>query len=375
MNETLQTDCLVIGAGVIGLACAERLTANGLDVIVIEQEAAPGQGISSRNSEVIHAGIYYTPGSLKAELCIRGKELLYEFCQRYNVPHRQCGKLIVAGNDQEQTLLEGLFKNGEANGVLDLTLLDTPYIKNNYPQLNCSLAIHSPSTGIVSAHDYIQTLLYRLEDQNGLVACRTKVAAIEGNGPFKAHIQSDENYCIESRYVINAAGLYAVDVALCTDAIPRERIPKPVYAKGNYFKYTGKVPFQKLIYPMPTVGGLGIHLTLDMEGNARFGPDVEFLNENIRTFDYRVNETALAKFIDAIRRYWPALDPDKLHADYSGIRPKISRDGSVLKDFEILDGRQFSAPGLISLLGFESPGLTSSLAIAERVGHLIDELQ
>ncbi|MBD9375327.1 NAD(P)/FAD-dependent oxidoreductase [Rhizobium sp. ARZ01] len=357
-------DAVVVGAGVVGLAVARALSLAGREVILLEAERMIGSGTSSRNSEVIHAGLYYVPGSLKARLCVEGKTALYAYCRERQIHHSQVGKLIVAGSDKEVSRLHQLMQNAAANGVDDLVLLDQTEALLREPALNCSAALLSPSTGIVDVHELMLNYLGDLENSGGAAILGANVIAgkITERG-VSLLVDQDGKSALSCKTVVNCAGLSAQRLASLIEGFPSEAIPRQFLAKGNYFKLMPRSPFKHLIYPMPSDGGMGIHLTLDLAGRARFGPDVQWVDE----IDYRVCEERLPSFEDAIRRYWPALPDGALAPDYSGIRPKLHGTGTPAADFVIQDGRQFGAAGLINLFGIESPGLTASLAIADYV--------
>jgi len=362
-------ETLIIGAGVVGLACARAMAKAGQDVIVLEQHPIIGSETSARNSEVIHAGIYYPKGSLKAQTCVRGKHLLYEFCETHNVPHKQIGKLIVATNEHQQATLSEIQKHAADNGVDDLVLLDANKTQKKEPHLNAVASLFSPSTGIVDSHAYMLALQGEAEQFGCQIAFNTKAISyskLEGGGFELACSDTsnpDEITKLTCKNLIVNAGLHS---SLFLNAEQENRafqFQQIRYAKGNYFRLSGKAPFSHLIYPVPEPGGLGVHLTLDLGGQARFGPDVEWTTE----LDYEVDPRRGDKFYAAIRDYWPDLANGSLEADYSGIRPKLSAAGEPNADFKILDKADHGIDGLIALLGIESPGLTASLAIAEQV--------
>ncbi|WP_419905676.1 NAD(P)/FAD-dependent oxidoreductase [Kiloniella sp.] len=359
-----QVDCIVIGAGVVGMACARTLALDGREVIVIEKETMPGSEISARNSGVIHAGIYYPISSLKAELCLRGNELLYPYCADHAVPHKKCGKLIVATCSEEEPALEKIKQLANANGVDDLYYLSTEEIRGREPDLDITKALYSPSTGIVDVHSLILAFQGDLENCGGMIALNTPVLSGEVSGKgivLETGGESPMTLCAKT--VINAAGLGATGLVQKFNGFPNNLIPELYYAKGNYFSLNGKSPFKHLIYPVPEAAGLGVHVTLDLEGQVRFGPDVEW-TENL---EYEVDPTRSAPFYKAIRRYWPALKDGSLTPDYSGIRPKLQAPGENAADFVIQDEELHGVPGLVNLFGIESPGLTSCMAIAEKV--------
>jgi L-2-hydroxyglutarate oxidase LhgO len=359
-------DCVVIGAGVVGLAVARRLAQRGLETIVLEAEADTGTGTSSRNSEVIHAGIYYPPGSLKARLCLSGRKLLYQFCRDRGVEYRQCGKLIVAGSERERAALESIATTARANDVTDLVWLTRAEARAQEPELECCFALHSPSTGIVDSHGLMQALLGDLEAAGGVVAFR---CAVSGGYCDRTGIrlQTASDTELQARTVINCAGLQAQAVAGALEGLAASWIPPLYLAKGSYFVLRAKCPFTHLIYPAPEVAGLGTHLTLDLGGQGRFGPDVEWVNH----IDYAVDPRRADGFYAAIRAYWPALPDGALMTGYAGIRPKLQAPGGPPADFLIQGPQTHGIPGLVNLFGIESPGLTAALAIAEHVSDLI----
>ena len=363
-------DCLVIGAGVIGLAVARALARAGREVVVLESERLVGSGISSRNSEVIHAGVYYPTGLRKTRLCVEGKAMLYDFCREYGVPHRRCGKILVATTEGEIGTLAGIKAQAEANGVMDLVWLSRDEARALEPALRVMTALLSPSTGIVDSHAFMLALLGDAERFGAMLALETPV--VGGRSAARGLIietGGGSPTSIAANVVINSAGLGAQAVAQSIAGMPREKIPPLHLAKGNYFALATPSPFSHLIYPMPTPGGLGVHLTLDMAGRARFGPDVEWIG----AIDYAVDPGRGDGFYAAIRAYWPELPDGALQPDYSGIRPKIERPGGSTTDFLVQDQRDHGVAGLINLFGIESPGLTSSLAIAELVGRMAQE--
>jgi L-2-hydroxyglutarate oxidase LhgO len=363
-----RVECVVIGAGVIGLAVARRLAQAGLEVIVLEAAEGIGTGTSSRNSEVIHAGIYYRADSLMARMCVAGKRELYDYCRDHGVPHRACGKLIVATTPDETARLQSIRAHAAANGVDDLRPLDGAAARAMEPALNCDAALLSPSTGILDSHAYMLALRGDAEDAGAVCAFYAPLmhARVQPDG-FVLEVGGDAPMTLGCRLLVNAAGLAAPAVARSIDAMPAELVPTAYLAKGNYFSCNARAPFTHLIYPVPEPGGLGVHLTLDMAGQARFGPDVEWVDE----VDYEVDPARAARFYPAIRRYWPGLPDGALSPGYSGIRPKIVPPAIAVQDFLIQGPNDHGIAGLINLLGIESPGLTSSLAIADYVGRLL----
>lgn len=359
-------DSVIIGAGVMGLAMGRALALVGHSPLILEQNPAFGMETSSRNSEVIHAGLYYPEGSLKAACCVEGKHLLYDYCKARHIPFSNCGKLIVATSRDQEATLESLQAKGKRHGVHDLKLLTAHEATSLEPNLSCVAALHSPSTGIVDSHAYMLALLTDAEADGALLVPNTRVKEIQvENQGFTVHTinQAGESYALHTPILINAAGLHASDVAHYITGLSTAHIPDTRYARGVYFTLSGRAPFQHLIYPVPEPGGLGVHLTLDLGGQARFGPDVEWIDE----IDYTVDPTRGDKFYDAIRTYWPALPDDSLSPGYAGIRPKISMPGDPAADFMVSGPSEHGLPGLINLFGIESPGLTASLSLAQRV--------
>src|SRR5579864_1632697 len=364
-----KVECVVIGAGVIGLAVARRLAQGGREVIVLEAAEGLGTVTSSRNSEVIHAGIYYRSGSLMARMCVAGKHALYRYCRDQGIPHRNCGKLIVATTPQETDKLQSIKAHAEANGVTDLQTLTGEDAHALEPALHCEAALLSPSTGIIDSHAYMLALRGNAEDAGASFAFHTPLLGARARGGrFEIDAGGEAPMSLECRLLVNAAGLGATSVARSIDGMPFEKIPPAYLAKGNYFSCAARAPFSHLIYPVPEPGGLGVHLTLDMAGQARFGPDVEWVDH----IDYAVDPARAERFYPAIRRYWPALPDGALMPSYSGIRPKIVPPAVAVQDFLIQGPRDHGVEGLINLFGIESPGLTSSLAIADHVGDLAD---
>ena len=362
-----KVECVVIGAGVIGLAIARRLALAGREVIVLEAAEGIGTVTSSRNSEVIHAGIYYPAGSLMARMCVRGKRALYEYCGEHGIPHRNCGKLIVATTPNETTKLQSIRAHAEANGVADLQTLDAAAARALEPALNCDAALLSPSTGIIDSHAYMLALRGEAEDAGAAFAFHTPLLGARAHeGRIELDAGGNTPMSLECRLLINAAGLGASAVARSINGMPIDLIPPAYLAKGNYFSCSARAPFSHLIYPVPEPGGLGVHLTLDMAGQARFGPDVEWVD----TIDYAVDPARAERFYPAIRRYWPTLPDGALMPSYSGMRPKIVPPAIAVQDFLIQGPDDHGIGGLINLFGIESPGLTSSLAIADYVGEL-----
>lgn len=363
-----QVDVLVVGGGVIGLAAARALALAGREVVLIEAADAIGTGISSRNSEVIHAGIYYPTGSLKARLCVQGRRMLYRYCEARGIAHRRTGKLIVATSHDQVPRLHAILRQARANGVEDITLLDTARAQTLEPQLHCVTALHSPATGIIDSHALMLSLRGEAEAHGATVACHSPfVRGRVRNDGIEVEVGGEEAVTLRCRALVNAAGLDAWRIARNLDGFARSAIPPRHLAKGNYFSLAaGRAPFSHLIYPVPEDGGLGVHLTLDMSGRARFGPDVEWLRAE-RPFDFDVCARRGEAFYASIRRYWPGLTDGALAPAYSGVRPKLSGPGEAAADFMIQGPADHGAAGLVNLFGIESPGLTSCLAIAEAV--------
>ena len=365
-----QVDTVVIGAGVVGLAVARAFALAGREVIVLEQESTIGTGTSSRNSEVIHAGIYYPPGSLKARLCVAGRHALYPFLAGRGIAHRRCGKLIVATDLAQIPGLEMLHAQARANGVADLRMLAAREARALEPQLACVAALESPSTGIVDSHAFMLGLRGEAEAHGAAIAFRSPLLAAHiRNGAIELEVGGAEPMRLFAQTVVNCAGLFAQDVARSIEGFPAERIPPTHYCKGNYFSLSGRSPFSRLVYPAPEAAGLGMHLTLDLAGRARFGPDVEWIEQ----IDYDVDPGRAEVFYGAIRSYWPGLKDGALQPAYSGIRPKLRPRGEPACDFLIQGPADHGVAGLVNLFGIESPGLTASLAIGDTVRELLGD--
>jgi L-2-hydroxyglutarate oxidase LhgO len=361
-----EVDTAVIGAGVVGLACAVALARRGSKVMVLEAERTVGTATSSRNSEVIHAGIYYPQGSAKARLCVAGRERLYSYCGERGIPHRRTGKIIFAAEPDQQPTLERIVAQGHANGVDDLRFLSAAELKALEPELPAAAAILSPSTGMVDAHALMQALEGELDALGGQLVCGTRISGIErGSEGWSIRIDGEDEPALTTRLLVNSAGLEACAVAARIDGLEARFVPTPVLARGCYFSYGRPVPFRHLIYPVPVPGGLGTHLTLDLAGRARFGPNVQWIDR----IDYRVDPALHAEFAAAARLIWPKLDPEALTPDYAGIRPKVRVDGEIAGDFIISGPAEHGLPGLVNLFGIESPGLTASLAIGDEVAE------
>ena len=361
----------IIGAGVVGLAIARELSQRGHEVLILEKAQSFGSETSARNSEVIHAGIYYEPGSLKARLCVEGRALLYEFLLRHGVAHQRCGKLIVATAEDQHGRLRELSARARQNGVNDLVWLSPTEVQALEPQAQASAALLSPSTGIVDGHGFMLAMLGEAESHGALLATHTTLASVEiaGDGFVldTRNSETSEPLKIRARKLINAAGLWAPQVASSISGLPAAAVPQASYAKGNYFTSSQRAPFSRLIYPVPEPGGLGIHLTLDLQGSARFGPDVQWCD----SVDYTVEASRADRFYGEIRRYWPTLPDGALQPAYCGIRPKLGAPGAPAQDFRIDGPERHGVLGLINLFGIESPGLTASLAIARHTATLL----
>ena len=353
---------VVVGAGVIGLAVARQAAIEGHDVIVAEAAGGIGTGISSRNSEVIHAGMYYPTGSRRARHCPRGNRMLYEFCASHGVPHRKCGKLIVATSEAERGKLEAIHAQGLANGLEGLEMIGGNAARALEPELSCIAALLSPETGIIDGHSYMLALQGDLEAHGGVIAFETPVERLTpAGGGWNVRFGGRDPGEMQVDAVINSGGLSAQALARHTDGYPAARIPRLVLAKGNYFSYAGRPAFTRLIYPTPVDGGLGVHVTLDLAGRMRFGPDVEWIEHE----HYEVDPRRADSFYERIRSYWPALPDGGLVPDYSGIRPKLTGPGEPPADFMIDEPAAHGMAGLVQLFGIESPGLTSSLSLAQ----------
>ncbi len=362
-------ECVVVGAGVVGLAVAREMARAGREVLLIEAGAAIGTGISSRNSEVIHAGIYYPPGSLKAQLCVEGRRRLYDYCERHGVETRRLGKLIVATSAAQVAGLQALLERGLTNGVDDLRLLDQAEALDKEPALACVAALYSPSTGIVDSHALMLALQGDAEAAGAQVAFHTPLLEAQATADgFTLTLGGTAQMRLSCRQLINAAGLQAPALARRIDGLAPQSVPDAYLCKGNYFSLAERAPFRHLVYPAPETAGLGIHMTLDLAGQARFGPDIEWVTRE----DYQVDPARAAAFYPAIRNYWPGLPDQSLQPAYSGIRPKIGGPDEPSRDFRIDSQAEHGVPGLINLFGIESPGLTACLAIAVRVRELIE---
>ncbi len=357
-------DCIVIGAGVVGLTVARALALAGREVIVLEAAEGIGTETSSRNSEVIHAGIYYPANSFMARFCVAGRRALYAYCRDRGVPFTNCGKLIAATSAEEDGRLAGIKARAEANGVEGMRVLTAPEAIALEPNLRCTSALLSPVTGVVDSHAFMLALQGDAENEGAAFVFFSPVMAARARaGAIEVDVGGAEPITLGCRLLVNAAGLHAPSVARRIAGMPQDRVPGAWYAKGNYFTLTGRSPFSRLIYPVPVPGGLGVHLTIDLGGQARFGPDVEWID----TIDYRVDPARAEKFYAAVRRYWPNLKDGALQPGYAGIRPKIVPPSVASQDFVIQGPQTHGVPGLINLFGIESPGLTASLALADFV--------
>jgi len=370
-----KVDAVVVGAGVVGLAVARGLAQAGHETLVLERAAAIGTGVSSRNSEVIHAGLYYPAGSLKARLCVAGNPALYAFCQSHGVAHRRCGKLVVATEAGQIEALRQIQAKALANGVTDLQWLERARALALEPALRCEAALLSPSTGIVDTHALMLALQADLERAGGMVALHAELSEVQlssvaGEGHV-LHINAGgpDASALRADVLINAAGLYAPGLAARMQGLDAAHLPRAGFCKGSYFSLAGRAPFSRLIYPIPQAAGLGVHLTLDLGGQARFGPDTEWLDEasEVDALDYRVDAGRAQGFDAEVRRYWPLLPDGALRPAYSGVRPKIHVADEPAADFRIDGPAAHGVPGLVNLLGIESPGLTSCLALADEV--------
>lgn len=363
MSDHINT--VIIGAGVIGLAIAKALTEQGDDLLILEKEKSFGMGASSRNSEVIHAGLYFSPHMLKTQACVRGKEMLYQYAKERHIPHKRCGKLLVASHEAELPKLSEIKINAANCGVTDLEELSRDECKALEPDISAVAGLFSPSSGVIDSHSLMLSLVGDIESSGAMIAYNTNIAAIEKKGSiFK--ITTTDDYSITCNRLINAAGLGAQKIAAKIGELDKCHIPELIMAKGHYFSYSGKTNFKHLVYPLPFQGGLGVHLTLDMAGGIKFGPDVHFVEHE----EYNVSPSLKKNFLTSIQHYYPGIDSDKLHPDYAGIRPKLSKDGL---DFNIQFEDTHAIEGLVNLFGMESPGLTSSLAIADYIKEKLNE--
>jgi L-2-hydroxyglutarate oxidase LhgO len=360
-------DCVVVGAGVVGLAVARALALAGREVVILDAAEGIGTETSSRNSEVIHAGIYYPAGSFMARFCVAGRRALYAYCTDKGVPHVNCGKLIVATNAEEDAMLAGIKRRAEANGVEGMRVLTAAEAIEMEPNLSCTSALLSPATGIVDSHAFMLALQGDAENAGAVPVFFSPLTGGRAvGGGVEVDVGGAEPMTVRCRLLVNSAGLHAPGLASRIAGMPPDRIPTAYYAKGNYFTLSGRSPFSRLIYPVPVPGGLGVHLTIDLGGQARFGPDVQWID----AIDYTVDATRADSFYAAVRKYWPALKDHALQPGYAGIRPKITPRGAPAQDFVVQGPQTHGVPGLINLFGIESPGLTASLALADYVSEV-----
>jgi len=361
-------ECVVVGAGVVGLAVARALARAGHEVLILEAARQFGTETSSRNSEVIHAGLHYPNGSLKARFCVKGRDMLYAYCAEHGVPYKRLGKLTVACDEREAKSLEAIVKKAEGNGVDNLEWVSGDEARRMEPELRCVCAVHSPSTGIIDSHALMLAYLGDAEAAGASLAYRARVESGRGSRDgFALEVGGDEKMSLDCKLLVNSAGLYAPAVSRTIAGIPPATIPRDYFCRGVYFTLSGRAPFQRLVYPVPEHAGLGVHLTLDMGGQAKFGPDTEWID----SVDYTVDPRRGDKFYEAIRTYWPGLKDGALQPGYAGIRPKISGPTEPAADFVVQGPADHGLAGLVNLYGIESPGLTSSLAIAEHVVSLV----
>jgi L-2-hydroxyglutarate oxidase LhgO len=364
-----RVDCVVVGAGVVGLAVARQLAMSGREVLILEAAGMIGTETSSRNSEVIHAGIYYPTGSLKARTCIAGKHRLYAYCAERGVPHARCGKLIVATSEAQKATLESIRAKAAANGLDDLEWLEPNAVAALEPEVFCAAALLSPSTGIIDSHGLMLALLGDAEDCGAMLAFHAPVERGRiGEDGIELQIGGAEPMALHARTVINSAGLHAPALARRFEGLAPELVPTPYFCKGNYFTLAGARPFRRLIYPVPEEAGLGVHVTIDLGGQVRFGPDVEWLD----ALEYDVDPARAEVFYDAVRQYYPGLKDGAIQPGYAGIRPKISPKGTQASDFVIQGPAAHGVPGLVNLFAIESPGLTACLALADEVQNVLN---
>ncbi len=365
---TEHVDCVVIGAGVVGIAVARAMALAGREVIVLDAAEGIGTETSSRNSEVIHAGIYYPKDSLMARLCVAGRRMLYAFCDAHGVPHRRCGKLIVATDEAESERLLGIKARAEANGVEGMRLLTAAEARALEPNLSCTAALLSPETGIIDSHGYMLALQGEAEAAGSVFVFHSPVeSGVATEDGVTLSVGGAEPMRLSANLVINSAGLHAPELARHIVGMPSQLVPRTYFAKGNYFSLAGRSPFTRLIYPVPVPGGLGVHLTVDLGGAARFGPDVEW----IEAIDYDVDPRRADSFYEAVRRYWPDLRDGTLQPGYAGIRPKTAPKGAPAQDFTVQGSRAHGVPGLLNLFGIESPGLTAAIALADYAREVV----
>ena len=361
------TDVIVIGGGVIGLSIARELSSFGKETIVLEKNERAGDVTSSRNSGVIHAGIYYPTNFLKSKLCVEGNKLIYQYAKEKKINHKKYGKFIIASHKRELSNLEAILIQGKKNNV-EISKVENEQVLENNPGLIFHNALFSPNSGVIDVPEYVTALEGDIQHFGGLISLRTSfIAAKRKHEKFLISCSAEEEFSIESKYLINCSGLSNESTLTNIECFPKESIYKNYFAKGHYFKYSGKSPFSNLIYPVSGQHSLGIHVGFDLAGGMRFGPDVEFVNE----IDYSFNESLKDKFIKSISQYWPDVNPDKLHPDYTGIRPKITKPNETMRDFSIQTTKDHGIKNFINLQGIESPGLTSSLAIGKYVNSLL----
>jgi L-2-hydroxyglutarate oxidase LhgO len=366
-------DTVVIGAGVVGLACARALAMAGREVIILDAAEAIGTETSSRNSEVIHAGIYYPTGSLKAQLCVEGRRALYDYADAHGVALKRCGKLIVATSAAEAAALEKIRAQAHANGVTDVAPIALTAVAKMEPAVRCVAALHSPSTGVIDSHGFMLALQGDAESHGAMLALKSPIegGALASDG-IELRVGGESPMRIKARQVVNSAGLWAPRIAQLIEGFPVAHVPSAHFCKGNYYTLTGRSPFNRLIYPIPEAAGLGVHVTIDLGGQARFGPDVEWLDGPPGARTYDVDPARAAVFYAAIRKYWPDLRDGQLAPGYSGIRPKLGPASSAAADFVIATPAVHGIPGVVHLFGIESPGLTAALVIADRVRAALD---
>ena len=357
-------DTIVIGAGVIGLAIARQLALSGREVLVLEVNGSFGMETSSRNSGVIHAGIYYPADSLKSRCCVRGKQLLYDYCEKRQIPFDRCSKLIIAASEDQQAQLKALQQNAFAADVNDIEWLDRTRVHELEPEITAGAALFSPSTGIIDVHELMLALLADLENAGGMLVTHSRVLGGRPTGSgIDLEVDNGGEYTLAATTVINAAGHGASGIAQGIFNLPTQNIPAVYPIRGHYFEYAGKLPFSRLIYPLPGITGLGIHVTMDLGGQFRFGPDTEYCD----TIDYRFDESRKSRFIKAINNWYPDLDESRLHPGYVGIRPNLQKPGESPRDFVISGPADHGIDGLVNLFGIDSPGLTACMALAEEV--------
>ncbi len=361
------TDVIIIGGGVIGLSIARELSISGKEIIVLEKNERAGDVTSSRNSGVIHAGIYYPENFLKTKLCVEGNRLIYRYAEEKKINHKKYGKYIIASKKSEQSNLEAIFVQGKKNNV-EISRVENEKVLENNKGLIFQEALYSPNSGVIDVPEYVTALEGDIQNYGGLVSLRTSfLSAKKKEGKFLVSCSFEDDFSIESKYLINCSGLSNEITLQNIENFPDDKIYKNYFAKGHYFKYSGKSPFSNLIYPVSGKHSLGIHVGFDLAGGTRFGPDVEFVNE----IDYSFKESLKEKFIKSISQYWPDINPEKLHPDYTGIRPKITKPNETMRDFSIQTVSDHGVENFINLQGIESPGLTSSLAIGKFVNNLI----